>query len=163
MSHRPLKVCQSEVEARFIAEYLVAEGFHAHVATYVQTSVYGTAQSLASAEVMVPEGEHARAAQALRDAPPFEFEGGGLHGVADARSGTACAVHQVAPSVPCGRCGLFVCPQCVAGEERPLCDDCDQKAYGELRKQYNRRDSWGLRFGAGVLGLFIVVLIATSC
>ena len=158
MSTRSVKVCHDEVEARFYAEYLAAEGFAAEVVVFAQQGVYGTAPVLASAEVVVPEGDHARATQALREAPPFEIEPHGT--VADARAGGDCPAHGVAPSVPCARCGTFVCPECVAAEERPLCDDCDQKAFGELRQRYNRRDSRANRAAvlfvalvAGVIGL----------
>lgn len=43
----------------------------------------------------------------------------------DARSASRCEVHDAELSVPCARCGTFVCPACVAGEAQPKCDACD--------------------------------------
>lgn len=81
--------------------------------------------------------------------------------MADAERHPLCPVHLREPSLPCVRCGTFVCATCI-GTSEVICDRCDERLFAAVK---SRRDGHErvLGWAGGVLMvLFVALLLALN-
>jgi hypothetical protein len=109
--------------------------------------------------ILVAESDLEKAQQLLEAEPENETQPQG----AASLEGALCPVHEKPAMATCGRCGTFLCVDCKALGQPPLCEDClDREAAERRPRDLQRKNSTGVLaaviIGAVLFGLLLKLL-----
>lgn len=113
--------------------------------------------------LLVARRDLAAAKQVLESVPQAETTAQG----AASLEGSVCPVHEQPALATCGRCGTFLCAQCKAIGQPPLCETCaqgeaDQRRPKQARARTARKVVAGLMLAPLALGLLALVLLSLA-
>lgn len=108
-------------EAAQVCGMLQGAGFHAVMTGATGIGALGLISSMVQSTVQVPDDEFEDARRYL-DAAEIVFDGASADG--STLEGQVCPVHEQPALAICGRCGTFLCQQCHALGDVPLCEAC---------------------------------------
>ena len=107
-------------EAESLRARLKAVGIEAVLHGGSQASLFGGAQNIIEAQLLVPHEQLAEAQAFLDSTAVLD----GTAATGEELGDGVCAVHEKKAVAICARCGNFLCESCGSLGNPPLCEDC---------------------------------------